>query len=167
MLQFASSNSSEESEIAKAETMSRRNHLHDEMRWRAVDTEILREGRCRPGSRRVPGSKPDSTEDPSFISLLHVKSYGGDQTSSRWCGAEVWRGVPAQVLSSSPDHGSKSLGPSQNSPRVASKWDVNIAKLNFEKSEQNGLSRNNFYIPSVHLVVVTENYVTLIQQTFK
>ncbi|GBM85006.1 hypothetical protein AVEN_4028-1 [Araneus ventricosus] len=36
MLQFASSDSSVESEIAKAESMSRRNHLHDEMRWRAV-----------------------------------------------------------------------------------------------------------------------------------
>ncbi|GBL87524.1 hypothetical protein AVEN_165142-1 [Araneus ventricosus] len=36
MLQFASSDSSEESEIAKAESMSRRNHLRDKMRWRAV-----------------------------------------------------------------------------------------------------------------------------------
>ncbi|GBM31404.1 hypothetical protein AVEN_98504-1 [Araneus ventricosus] len=36
MLQFASSDSSAEYEIAKAESMSRRNHLHDEMRWRAV-----------------------------------------------------------------------------------------------------------------------------------
>ncbi|GBM01479.1 hypothetical protein AVEN_61922-1 [Araneus ventricosus] len=36
MLQFASSDSSAESEIAKAESMIRRNHLHDEMRWRAV-----------------------------------------------------------------------------------------------------------------------------------
>ncbi|GBN37664.1 hypothetical protein AVEN_77477-1 [Araneus ventricosus] len=37
MLQFASSDSSAESEIAKVESMSRRNHLHGEMRWRAVD----------------------------------------------------------------------------------------------------------------------------------
>ncbi|GBM49628.1 hypothetical protein AVEN_3218-1 [Araneus ventricosus] len=36
MLQFASSDSYAESEIDKAESMSRRNHLHDEMRWRAV-----------------------------------------------------------------------------------------------------------------------------------
>ncbi|GBL84298.1 hypothetical protein AVEN_118674-1 [Araneus ventricosus] len=36
MLQFVSSNSSSESEIAKVESMSRRNHLHDGMRWRAV-----------------------------------------------------------------------------------------------------------------------------------
>ncbi|GBO08960.1 hypothetical protein AVEN_83841-1 [Araneus ventricosus] len=34
MLQFVSSDSSAESEIAKAESMSRRNHLQDEMRWR-------------------------------------------------------------------------------------------------------------------------------------
>ncbi|GBM31014.1 hypothetical protein AVEN_108923-1 [Araneus ventricosus] len=36
MLQFASSDSSAESETAKEESMSRRNHLRDEMRWRAV-----------------------------------------------------------------------------------------------------------------------------------
>ncbi|GBM07989.1 hypothetical protein AVEN_176522-1 [Araneus ventricosus] len=36
MIQFTSSDSSAESEIAKAESMSRRNHLHDEMRWRSV-----------------------------------------------------------------------------------------------------------------------------------
>ncbi|GBN69087.1 hypothetical protein AVEN_14427-1 [Araneus ventricosus] len=36
MLQFASSCSSVESEIAKAESMSRRNYLHDEMCWRTV-----------------------------------------------------------------------------------------------------------------------------------
>ncbi|GBN16173.1 hypothetical protein AVEN_124299-1 [Araneus ventricosus] len=36
MLQFASSDSSPDSEIAKAEIMIRRNHLHEEMRWRAV-----------------------------------------------------------------------------------------------------------------------------------
>ncbi|GBN89359.1 hypothetical protein AVEN_161862-1 [Araneus ventricosus] len=36
MLQLASSDSSAVSEIAKAESMSSRNHLHDEMRWRAI-----------------------------------------------------------------------------------------------------------------------------------
>ncbi|GBN74191.1 hypothetical protein AVEN_111375-1 [Araneus ventricosus] len=36
MLQFTSSDSSAEFEMAKAESMSRRIHLHDEMRWRAV-----------------------------------------------------------------------------------------------------------------------------------
>ncbi|GBN23561.1 hypothetical protein AVEN_233682-1 [Araneus ventricosus] len=33
MLQFANSDISAESAIPKAESMSRRNHLHDEMRW--------------------------------------------------------------------------------------------------------------------------------------
>ncbi|GBN72378.1 hypothetical protein AVEN_76571-1 [Araneus ventricosus] len=37
-------------------------------------------------------------------------------------------GVPAQVSSSSSDRDSKLRGPSQNSPRVASKRDVNITK---------------------------------------
>ncbi|GBL93899.1 hypothetical protein AVEN_153655-1 [Araneus ventricosus] len=39
-------------------------------------------------------------------------------------------GVPAQVPSSSSDRGSKLRGPDQNSPRVASKRDVSIIKLN-------------------------------------
>ncbi|GFW64090.1 uncharacterized protein TNCV_707951 [Trichonephila clavipes] len=34
------------------------------------------------------------------------------QTSSRWCGVVVRRGVPAQVSSSSLDHGSNFRGPS-------------------------------------------------------
>ncbi|GBM21171.1 hypothetical protein AVEN_50903-1 [Araneus ventricosus] len=37
MLQFASSDSSTESEIAKVESTSRRNHLKDEISWRALD----------------------------------------------------------------------------------------------------------------------------------
>ncbi|GBL91835.1 JmjC domain-containing protein 7 [Araneus ventricosus] len=41
-------------------------------------------------------------------------------------------GVPAWVSSSSSDCSSKLRGPSQNSPSVASKWDVNITKLNFK-----------------------------------
>ncbi|GBN89963.1 hypothetical protein AVEN_103673-1 [Araneus ventricosus] len=36
MLQFAGSDSSSEFETAKAKSMSRRIHLYDEMRWRAV-----------------------------------------------------------------------------------------------------------------------------------
>ncbi|GBM05761.1 hypothetical protein AVEN_55847-1 [Araneus ventricosus] len=38
--------------------------------------------------------------------------------------------VPARVLSSSSDDGSKLLSSSQNSHRAASKWDVNVTKLN-------------------------------------
>ncbi|GBO13059.1 hypothetical protein AVEN_208776-1 [Araneus ventricosus] len=36
MFLFASSDSSAETEIAKAESISRRNHLLDEMRWRGL-----------------------------------------------------------------------------------------------------------------------------------
>ncbi|GFU62909.1 uncharacterized protein TNCV_4591491 [Trichonephila clavipes] len=43
--------------------------------------------------------------------LIHVKSIEA-QTSSHWCGVEVKTGVPAQVSSSSLDHGSKLRGPS-------------------------------------------------------
>ncbi|GBN68928.1 hypothetical protein AVEN_42523-1 [Araneus ventricosus] len=50
MLQFASSDSSTESEIAKAQSLSRRNHLHDEMRWRAVG--MLQAGARQPAVAR-------------------------------------------------------------------------------------------------------------------
>ncbi|GBO35715.1 hypothetical protein AVEN_192177-1 [Araneus ventricosus] len=78
-------------------------------------------------SRRVLVSKSDSTEDPLVWGLLHVISYVVAKRPSV-C-VEVWRGVSAQVSSSSSDHRSKFRGPSQNSPRVASKRDVNITKL--------------------------------------
>ncbi|GBM08990.1 hypothetical protein AVEN_229031-1 [Araneus ventricosus] len=48
--------------------------------------------RSRLWGQKVPGSKPDSTEDPCVLGLFHVKSYVGGQMSSRWCGVEVWRG---------------------------------------------------------------------------
>ncbi|GBL90533.1 hypothetical protein AVEN_179452-1 [Araneus ventricosus] len=80
--------------------------------------------RSRPRGWRVPGLKPDSTEElpckrawctPNLLQLV-------------WCGS-LEREEPAQVLSPSSDHGSKLRGPSQNSPRVASKRDVNKSKL--------------------------------------
>ncbi|GBN00755.1 hypothetical protein AVEN_208743-1 [Araneus ventricosus] len=43
--------------------------------------------------------------------------------------ADVGEGVAAQISSSSSDRGSKLRGPSQNSPRAASKRHVNITKL--------------------------------------
>ncbi|GBM53548.1 hypothetical protein AVEN_254439-1 [Araneus ventricosus] len=50
----------------------------------------------------VPGSKPDSTEDPACMGPVHVKSYSSDQTSTPlWYGVEVWRVIPAQF---SPRH---------------------------------------------------------------
>ncbi|GBN66652.1 hypothetical protein AVEN_106202-1 [Araneus ventricosus] len=39
------------------------------------------------------GSKSNSTQDPSYIGPVarQIIMHGG-QASSRWCGAEVWRG---------------------------------------------------------------------------
>ncbi|GFX63283.1 uncharacterized protein TNCV_3896081 [Trichonephila clavipes] len=52
------------------------------------------------------------------------------QMSSRWWSVVVRRGLPAQVLSTSLDHGSKLLGPSPTqSPRVTEQCDVNIHSL--------------------------------------
>ncbi|GFY05190.1 uncharacterized protein TNCV_2206361 [Trichonephila clavipes] len=51
------------------------------------------------------------------------------ETSSRWCGVVVRRGVPAQVSSTSLDHGSKLRGPSPKA-HVAEQCDVNINSLN-------------------------------------
>ncbi|GFT50458.1 uncharacterized protein TNCV_1314271 [Trichonephila clavipes] len=48
------------------------------------------------------------------------------ETSSRWCGVVVRRGVPAQVSSTSLDHGSKITWSVAKSPRVAEQCDVNI-----------------------------------------
>ncbi|GFX06650.1 hypothetical protein TNCV_382461 [Trichonephila clavipes] len=45
-------------------------------------------------------------------------------------GVVVSRGVPAQVSSTSLDHGSKLRGPSPKSPRVAEHCDVNIQSIN-------------------------------------
>ncbi|GBL88890.1 hypothetical protein AVEN_158990-1 [Araneus ventricosus] len=41
--------------------------------------------------------------------------------------------MPVQVSSLSSDRGSTLRSPPQNSPRVASKWDINITKLNATK----------------------------------
>ncbi|GBL73004.1 hypothetical protein AVEN_128173-1 [Araneus ventricosus] len=60
------------------------------------------------GARRT----PNHTQWPNALPLVRRGS--------------LKRGVPAQVSSSSSDRGSKLRGPSLNSPRVASKRDVNI-----------------------------------------
>ncbi|GBO11827.1 hypothetical protein AVEN_224339-1 [Araneus ventricosus] len=62
--------------------------------------------------------------------LLHAKSYVLAKRPPVVVVLKFGEGVPAQVSSSSSDRGSKLRGPSQNSPRVASKRDVNITKLN-------------------------------------
>ncbi|GBN84610.1 hypothetical protein AVEN_116741-1 [Araneus ventricosus] len=82
--------------------------------------------RCELWSRKVPNPIPPKIR--RVLDLLHVKSHVGGQTLSRWRGAEVWREIPAQKLSSSSDRGSKLRGSSRNSPRVALKLDGNIIK---------------------------------------
>ncbi|GBN42251.1 hypothetical protein AVEN_165786-1 [Araneus ventricosus] len=74
MLQFASSDSSAESEKAKAESMSRRNHLHDEMRWRTVG--VLQAG---------PRQSAVARELNVHRSVIHRlwNQYQSDQNASR------------------------------------------------------------------------------------
>ncbi|GBN90772.1 hypothetical protein AVEN_94199-1 [Araneus ventricosus] len=62
--------------------------------------------------------------------LLRAKSYLVAKRPPVGAAWKFGEGVPAQVSSSSSDCGSKSRSPSPNSPRVASKRGVNIAKLN-------------------------------------
>ncbi|GBN19525.1 hypothetical protein AVEN_76265-1 [Araneus ventricosus] len=72
----------------------------------------------------------DSTEDPPCMGPLHAKSYVETKRPPADVGRKFGEWMPAQVPSSSSDRGSKLRGLSQNSPRVASKRDVNITKLN-------------------------------------
>ncbi|GBL84160.1 Polyadenylate-binding protein [Araneus ventricosus] len=94
----------------------------------------LNGGRCgivarpRLWGRRVTGSKPDSTEDPR-AGLLHAKSYAVAKHTPAGVAWKLGEGMPAQASSPSSDRGSKLRGPFHNSPRVASKRDVNITKL--------------------------------------
>ncbi|GBN64508.1 hypothetical protein AVEN_114426-1 [Araneus ventricosus] len=48
--------------------------------------------RFRLWGRRVPGPRPDSTEDPPCMGPAARQIIRSGQTSSRWCGVEVWRG---------------------------------------------------------------------------
>ncbi|GFT62119.1 hypothetical protein TNCV_3812701 [Trichonephila clavipes] len=55
--------------------------------------------------------EPSTTKDPPCKAAMHNLLRA--ETSSRWCGVVVRRGgVPAQVSSTSLDHGSKLRGPS-------------------------------------------------------
>ncbi|GBN04293.1 hypothetical protein AVEN_47424-1 [Araneus ventricosus] len=51
----------------------------------------------------VPGNQTNSTEDPPCMGPVARQIIRSGQTSSLRCGVEVWRGVSAQVSSSSPD----------------------------------------------------------------
>ncbi|GBN83804.1 hypothetical protein AVEN_114894-1 [Araneus ventricosus] len=74
MLQFASSDSSTESEIAKTESKSRRNHLNDEMRRRAV-------GMLQAGARQCAVARDLNVHRRAIHRLWNY--YQRDQNSSR------------------------------------------------------------------------------------
>ncbi|GBN99027.1 hypothetical protein AVEN_268339-1 [Araneus ventricosus] len=64
----------------------------------------------------------------SVMGLLPAKSYIATKLPPVGVAWKFGEGVPSQVSSSSSDCVSKLRGPSQNSPRVASKRDANILK---------------------------------------
>ncbi|GBN92732.1 hypothetical protein AVEN_148461-1, partial [Araneus ventricosus] len=81
--------------------------------------------------QRVPSSKPDSTKDPPCMwarYTLNLTSWVKRHLAGvvKKCG----EAVPAQASPTSFDYGSKLRGPPQKTPRVASKWEVIITKLN-------------------------------------
>ncbi|GBN52782.1 hypothetical protein AVEN_74879-1 [Araneus ventricosus] len=78
--------------------------------------------RSRPQDWRVAGS----LKFRPVWGLLHAKSYVVSKRPAIGVARKFGEGVPAQVSSSSSDRGSKLRGPCLNSPRVASKRDVNI-----------------------------------------
>ncbi|GBL97432.1 hypothetical protein AVEN_170534-1 [Araneus ventricosus] len=82
MLQFASSSSSVESKVAKAESMSRRNHLHDKMRLRTV-------GMLQAGARQSAVARQLNV----LRSVTHRlwNHYQRDQNASRRHGSGCWR----------------------------------------------------------------------------
>ncbi|GBM37073.1 hypothetical protein AVEN_138126-1 [Araneus ventricosus] len=89
MLQFASSDSSAESEIAKAESMSRRNHLRDEMRWRAV-------GMLQAGARQSVVAR----ELNVHRSVIHRlwNHYQRDQNANRRLGRDAGESPQRQTI---------------------------------------------------------------------
>ncbi|GBL77257.1 hypothetical protein AVEN_41715-1 [Araneus ventricosus] len=72
---------------------------------------------CRFRDRSVPGSKPDSTEEPSSIGpiALEMKRRGPNALPLMWCGS-LEREVGAQMSSSSSDLVSKFRGPYKKWP---------------------------------------------------
>ncbi|GBN90932.1 hypothetical protein AVEN_191438-1 [Araneus ventricosus] len=75
--------------------------------------------------RKVPGSELDSV----YMHLVHIKSEVFAKHPPNGGVRKFEEGFPARVMSQSSDRGSRRRGSSQNIPRVASKWDVNVNKL--------------------------------------
>ncbi|GBO14535.1 hypothetical protein AVEN_239491-1 [Araneus ventricosus] len=95
--------------------------------------------RSRLCGRRVPGSKPDSTEDPLCIgpAAHEIIRRGTNVRPPVGAARKFEEGLRAPVSPSSSDRGSKLRGQSQSGPRVASKRDVNVTKLKPEKRDVN------------------------------
>ncbi|GBM00295.1 hypothetical protein AVEN_32641-1 [Araneus ventricosus] len=68
--------------------------------------------------------------------------------------------MPAQVLSSSSDRCSKLRGPSQNSPGVASKRDVDITKLSSRDQRKILISQVPVYLKKRILDLVSNHIIT-------
>ncbi|GBM86279.1 hypothetical protein AVEN_79806-1 [Araneus ventricosus] len=79
--------------------------------------------------RKVPGSKPNSNKDPRCTERKASAGNIRSREPSRWRYGSLVRGPPAQLPSSSSDHGSECRSPSQNSPRLASKRGTSLTKL--------------------------------------
>ncbi|GBN83582.1 hypothetical protein AVEN_147923-1 [Araneus ventricosus] len=80
--------------------------------------------RSRLRGRRGPGLNPILLDIRCLWDLLHARSYAGDQTISRWCDTEIWRGTASSGVVLVIRTWLKIRRTSQNSPRVASKRDV-------------------------------------------
>ncbi|GBL80711.1 hypothetical protein AVEN_70452-1, partial [Araneus ventricosus] len=63
-----------------------------------------------------------------YVELVHAKSESWAKRPPAGVERKLGEGALAQVVSSSSDRCSKLRGPSQNSPRVASKRNVNKTK---------------------------------------
>nr|GBM71797.1 hypothetical protein AVEN_84168-1 [Araneus ventricosus] len=74
------------------------------------------------------GSRLETRFHRSVWGLLHAKSYVVAKRPPAGVAWKLGEGVSAQASSSSSDRGSKLRGPSQTSPRVASKRDVNVTE---------------------------------------
>ncbi|GBL55926.1 hypothetical protein AVEN_61236-1, partial [Araneus ventricosus] len=94
---------------------------------------LCRKVQCK-ASDLVPDSKPNSTEETPC--KLAWSMLDREQSPTAGLSPNLEEDVPAQVWSSTSDHGTKFQGPSQNNPRntrdvyIPKKKDVNITKLN-------------------------------------
>ncbi|GBM80421.1 hypothetical protein AVEN_21270-1 [Araneus ventricosus] len=80
-------------------------------------------------SRKIPGSKFNSTKDPRCTGRMTGARNIRSREPCRWRYGSLERGPSSQLPSSSSDHGSECRSPSQNGPRVPSKRGTSVTKL--------------------------------------